>query len=237
MNKYVQSRSIHTVRPLQRAAPSPWQHSQPLPLASLLPRGQPKFIAISTHHENEGKLSVSYLLGFLLLLRLELRLLLLLLLSFCLLRKSAGAAARFLASCASFTHCLIRGSRLEICMQVVSAKPNVNETKHYLTRESYRRNHSAWRYLPFFCELAQIYSSSRYIVYHRSCNRKNWNQTHQGRYCKTQAYRYLHYPFIQPPETFPTVQVVPEIIRSFHHLLDESTWPKPGTGWALENCE
>ena len=54
-----------------------------------------------------------------------------------------GAAARFLASRASFSCCLIRlirGSRLETCSQVVSAEPNVNEAKCYLTRESYQRD-------------------------------------------------------------------------------------------------
>ena len=105
-----------------------------------------------------------------------------------------GAAARFLASRASFSCCLIRlirGSRLEIRMQVVSAEPNVNDTKHYLTRESYQQDLWVWRYLPSFCALARIYFSSRYIVYHRGCNCKNWNQTHQGRYWETHTYHYL----------------------------------------------
>ena len=55
--KYTHAITQHPQHPLQRAvASSPsWQHSQPPPFVSSLLRGQPKFIAVSAHPENEVK--------------------------------------------------------------------------------------------------------------------------------------------------------------------------------------
>lgn len=139
----MQSRSIHTI--LCSALLPPRLLGSIRSRRLLLLRFRAGSLSSSrSAHENEVKTSVSDLLRFLLLLRLELGLLLFLLfLLFRFLLRSAGSGSAFLG----FTRFLLLlldtlDTRIEARERyaVVSAEPNVNETKCYLTRESYQRD-------------------------------------------------------------------------------------------------